>query len=109
MNSSSYRLKTELNESSSIEGEIEFEWFPGLAVTQGRTCFPRIMVTIMIEKDDFPPDLRLKAASRDKFGKQKSARKKSAGLLTKTNDRGLAHSVVFAWSRGRCVHVPSMD
>ena len=50
------------------------------------------MIAVVIEKDDFSTDLLLEAASSRNFSEQKSLGKKSARLLTETNNRVIHRS-----------------
>src|ERR687892_2262189 len=50
------------------------------------------MIAVMTEKDDFSADLLLQTAGRHDFSEQKSLGKKSARLLSETNNRVIHRS-----------------
>ena len=60
-----------------LKCEINFKRLTRLAMTQQRFSLSRVVITVMIEKDDLPADLRLQPASRLKFRKEKSPWEKS--------------------------------
>jgi hypothetical protein len=47
----------------------------------------------VIEENDLTPDLLLQAPGGLKFGEEESLGENPAGLLAKTDDRGIAHCV----------------
>jgi hypothetical protein len=60
-------------------------------MTKDRFRLARIVIAVVIEKNDLPADFRLQAPGGKDFGGEKSLRKDPAGLLAETDDRRLAH------------------
>ena len=58
------------------------------------------MIAVMKEKDDFSTDLLLEAASRHNFSEQEPLGKKSARLLTETNNRVIHNSMRTSYPGG---------
>ena len=70
-----------------LKGEIHRERHIRLAMAQRSLGFPRIVVAVVAEEHDLTADLRLEFPCRDEFRIQKPPRKKTARLLTETDDR----------------------
>ncbi len=60
---------------------------PRVPVAQDRDRLARVVIAVVIEKDDFAPDLLLQAAGGLDLCEKKPARKNSARLLAEANDR----------------------
>jgi len=58
--------------------------------------FARILVAVVQEEDNFTADFLLQPAGGEDFCRQKPFGKESARLLTKTDDRRLAHTTCEA-------------
>src|ERR1039458_7292152 len=72
----------------------------GFAVAQKGFCFPRIVIAVMQEENDFSADFLLQPARGLNFCDEKTLREKPAGLLAETNDGG-AHSEKDLTQRGK--------
>ena len=59
------------------------------------------MIAVVKEKDDFTTNLLLETPGRQNFREQKSLGKKSARLLTKTDNRMVHRSERFSYRSGR--------
>ena len=75
------------------EGEVEREGRVGLAVAEGGLRLAAIVVAVVVEEDDLAADFGLEFPRGDKFGVEKTAREKSAGLLAEADDGGGAHGL----------------
>jgi hypothetical protein len=58
--------------------------------------FARIMVAVVVEKNNLAADFRLQLAGRLDFRKQEPPREKPARLLAETNDRRGGHDLTDA-------------
>jgi hypothetical protein len=74
-----------------FESEVELRRFAGLAMAEEGLGFARIMIAVVVEKNNFTTDFRLQPAGRLDFRSQEPFRKKSARLLAETNDRRGGH------------------
>jgi hypothetical protein len=61
-----------------------------VSVAQNRDRLARVMIAVVIEKNDLAADFVLKTSSGENLGDQVSLGEKSARLLTETNN-GLMH------------------
>ena len=69
------------------EGKIEGEGLVGLAVAKGRLRLARVVVAVVIKKDDLTADLGLEFPRGGKFGVKEAPREETAGLLAEADDR----------------------
>jgi hypothetical protein len=79
-----------------FEGEVELRRLAGLAMAEERLGFARIMITVVVEENNFTADLRLQPAGRLDFGDEEAFREKPARLLAETNDRRGGHDLDVA-------------
>jgi hypothetical protein len=70
------------------ESEVELGGLVGFAVTEEGLSFARIMIAVVVEKDNLTADLALQSAGRLQFGDEESLWEKPTGLLAKPNDWG---------------------
>ena len=78
-------------------------YFPlAVVISQNGTCLTRVVIAVVKEKNDFSADLLLQAASRRNFSEQESLGKKSARLLSETNNRVIHGSARASYPGGRC-------
>jgi hypothetical protein len=69
-----------------FEGEVELRRFIGFAMTQDGLCFARVVVAVVTEENNFAADFLLQPPRCLDFCIEKASRKKSARLLSETND-----------------------
>src|ERR1035437_5327740 len=69
------------------ECKIEQRRFVGFAMAQDGLCFARIVIAVVTEENDFAADFFLQPPRGLDFCNEEAARKKSAWLLSETNDR----------------------
>jgi len=70
-----------------LELKIQGHFLGAVSVAQKGDRLPRIMITIVKEKDDISADFVLEPSSRQNFSEQESLWKKSARLLAETDNR----------------------
>jgi hypothetical protein len=70
-----------------LELKVQGYFLVAVSVSQNGNRLPRVMITVVKEKNDFSSDLLLKTPGRENFSEQESLGKKSARLLTETNNR----------------------
>jgi hypothetical protein len=70
-----------------FELKVQGYFLVAVSVSQNGNRLPRVMITVVKEKNDFSSDLLLKTPGRENFSEQESLGKKSARLLTETNNR----------------------
>src|SRR5262249_45234944 len=72
--------------------EVQLRRLVRLAMAQEGFRFARIVIAVVIEKNDFAAQFLLKPPRGLDFGEQKSPRKKTAGLLAEANDGRRGHA-----------------
>jgi len=76
-----------------FEGEVELRRLAGLAMAEEGLGFARIMIAVVVEKNNFTADLRLQPAGGLDFRSQEPFREKPARLLAETNDGRGGHDL----------------
>jgi hypothetical protein len=85
---------------SIFELKIQDYFVVAMVVPQNGTCFARVVVAVVTEKDDFSADLFLQLASSRNLSEQKSLGKKSAWLLAEANNRVIHGSERASYAGG---------
>ena len=73
--------------NSIFELKVYGYFLVAVSISQNGNRLARVMVTVMKEKNDFSPNLLLKTPGRQNLSEQESLGKKTARLLTETNNR----------------------